>query len=151
MAGRKVQILSSRWWVLWRHGLYLISEQLGVVYGRRWTAYSVTLWWREGRPVGAMTICCHSELSSVQCLCKGPPCLFLKIYFDMITSFSAVYIWSWTTAHRDTRNRYQWRHSWRSKNKQVLRKTLSRQYYSTIIGRTCLFFSRALVKLRSDY
>ena len=27
--------------------------------------------------------------------------------FDVITSFSAVYIWSWTTAHRDTRNRYQ--------------------------------------------
>ena len=23
--------------------------------------------------------------------------------FDVITSFSAVYIWSWTTAHRDTR------------------------------------------------
>ena len=23
--------------------------------------------------------------------------------FDVITSFPAVYIWSWTTAHRDTR------------------------------------------------
>ena len=25
------------------------------------------------------------------------------IRFDVITSFSAVYIWSWTTAHRDPR------------------------------------------------
>ena len=28
-----------------------------------------------------------------------------ELHFDVITSFSAVYIWSWTTAHRDTRKR----------------------------------------------
>ena len=44
-------------------------------------------------------------------------CMFLQIIsinfrepqdiFDVITSFSAVYIWGWITAHRDTRKRYQ--------------------------------------------
>ena len=29
--------------------------------------------------------------------------LMIQEFFDVITSFSAVYIWSWTTAHRDTR------------------------------------------------
>ena len=27
----------------------------------------------------------------------------VSFYFDVITSFPAVYIWSWTTARRDTR------------------------------------------------
>ena len=34
---------------------------------------------------------------------KGKWPYYDAMNFDVITSFSAVYIWSWTTAHRDPR------------------------------------------------